>query len=103
MRRIFILGLLVVAFMMCAGFTACGGAYYGRNIGVGGYMEQPAYYPVYPPVYSSGYGYGFPGPICGWNSSGLPLGCNAGPVAPSYLRDIGVLPRPYPFYPYRGW
>lgn len=99
MRGIIFIVLLLAVFMS-AGFAACGGAYYGRNIGVGGYVEQPAYYPAY---YSPGYGYGFPEPICGWNSSGLPLGCNAGPVAPSYLRDIGVLPKPYPYYPYRGW
>lgn len=47
-----------------------------------------------------GYGYGFYEPICGYNHLGMPLRCG-GPVAPSYLRDIGVLPRPYLYYPYR--
>jgi hypothetical protein len=79
----------VVSDVYVSGAYQHGGTYIG-----GSYWNYP------------GYGYqGFPGPICGWNTSGLPLGCNAGPVAPSYLRDIGVLPRPYPylpgFYPYR--
>lgn len=97
MRRMILMGMLLAVVFMSAGFTACGGAYYGRNIGVSGsYAEYPVYYPGY--VYE---------PICGYNTSGLPLRC-AGPVAPSYLRDIGVLPRPYPYYPlynhpYRRW
>ncbi|MFA4817833.1 MAG: hypothetical protein WC608_03900 [Parcubacteria group bacterium] len=74
---------LLFAVFVSMGFTACGGAYYGRNIGVSGsYIEQPVYNPGY------GYGYGFPEPICGYNTSGLPLSCNAGPVAPSFQRDM---------------
>lgn len=93
MRGIIFIVLLLAVFMS-AGFTACGGAYYGRNIGASGsYAEYPAYYPGY--VYE---------PICGYNTSGLPLRC-AGPVAPSYWRDInrGFYPPTYYPRPYWGW
>lgn len=85
MRKIIILGLFTMIFVMCAGFTACGGAYYSRNIGVSGYVEQSVHYqPVYYPAYGPAY---IQEPICGFNTSGLPLRCT-GSVAPSYQRDM---------------
>jgi hypothetical protein len=92
MKKMVILSLLIMVFM-CAGFTACGGAYYGRNISASGYVEQPVYYPVYQPVYYPAYNYGYmQEPMCGWDDFGRPMRCG-GPVAPSYLRDKGYLPR----------
>lgn len=102
MKRIILAGMSFIALIMLTGCFYNGypvnlnynvsGAYQQGGTYIGGaYWNYPSY------GYSA-----FPGPICGYNTSGLPLACG-GPVAPSYLWDIGVLPRPYPYYPYRGW
>lgn len=102
MKRVILAGILFIALIII--LTGCFyGVHYPADLDYnvsGVYQHGRTYigatYWNYP-----GYGYyGLPGPICGWNSSGLPLGCNAGPVAPSFLRDTGVLPRPYIPYPY---
>ena len=84
MKRIIFISLLFLSLFIltgCMGFVVIPDQY------VVGYQNGKTYvgatYWNYP-----GYAYGFSGPICGWNSSGLPLGCNAGPVAPSFQRDM---------------
>lgn len=89
MRRIILIGIIAVMTFTSAGFTACGGAYYGRHIAVSGTVVDPGY----------GYNPGYNVPVqsgCYWRQAVDPLVC--GPFG--CYRQYGVRIIQIPCYGY---